>query len=246
MQQSVTKISMFHLKRNKNNTIFDIFLLKKEILQKRMKTKRKWKNNNKKEEKRQKIERLRRNEANSIKIENSLPPSYHDLYHLTYMNRQRDDTYQSWSIKSYDCGLIAERLMSQRHWKEQGIQDPRPPESNYEDDDQTTRPNFNRVLQDTNRSKREPLTGHRKQSTSPSGSCKCCVIFGQQWIWIGIETKLKGIAYKSYKIEERTNNDKFTKLSPRIFEQIIAGIIIDKIFIFCSKLRYLYYGMGSQ
>lgn len=112
MQQSVTKISMFQLKRNKNNTIFDIFLLKKEVLQKRMKTKRKWKNNNKKEEKRQKIERLRRNEANSIKIENSLPPSYHDLYHLTYMNRQRDDTYQSWSIKSYDCGLIAERLMS--------------------------------------------------------------------------------------------------------------------------------------
>ena len=138
--------------------------------------------------------------------------------------------------------------MSQRHWKEQRIQDPWPPEPNYKDDDQTTRPDSNRVSENTNRSERGLLTGHRKQSISLSDSCKCCVIIGQQWI--RIETKLnKGIACKSYKIEECTNNDKYTKLSPiRIFEQIIAGIIIiiDKTFIFHCKLRYLYYGMRLQ
>ena len=37
-------------------------------------------------------------------------------------------------MKGYDSDLIIERLMSQRHWKEQRILDPRPPEPIYKDD----------------------------------------------------------------------------------------------------------------
>ena len=58
--------------------------------------------------------------------------SYHDLHQWTYENQWTDDTYQSWPIEGYDNGLIVERLMSQRHRKEQDI-NPWPPEPDYKD-----------------------------------------------------------------------------------------------------------------